>query len=265
MNPSLIKFLESQSWGGGRGLGLVKCKCLTVCLWRGVRRRLCGGVWAWGLEERLGQVLLGHQGLQVVPLGEAVKVGRRDGAGPGASQAGQVGVGQGTVACGRGGGGGPLEIKRPGVQQGELGAHLQGRQSGQGNGQSGLELTWGGPGTFSAPGKGIFMLGLRKTPGLIGIWWWLLDRSRGSRSPGGPAGPACWWRGFCWSSSGRDLLLYSSRSVSICNQFKVFRTNKIQSSDDGSGLGPSHQIVWLSDASNISYSSHPTARQTLPS
>ena len=134
------------------------------------------------------------------------------------------------MACGCG----PLEIERPGVQQGELGANLQERLSGQGNVRSGLELTWGGPGTFSAPGKGIFMLGLRKTPGLIGIWWWLLDRSRGSRSP---AGPACWWRGFCWSSSGRDLLLYSSRSVSICNQFKVFRTNKIQSSDDGSGLG----------------------------
>lgn len=92
-----------------------------------------------------------------------------------------------------------------------------------------FKLTCGGPGTFSAPGKGIF-IGLRKT-GFIGICWWELERSRGSLTP------PCWWSPVGWSSSGRDLLLYSSRSVSICNQFKVFRTNKIQSSDDGSGLG----------------------------
>ena len=50
-----------------------------------------------------------------------------------------------------------------------------------------FKLTCGGPGTFSDPGKGIF-IGLRKTE-FIGICWWELDRSRGRRTPLGT--PPC--------------------------------------------------------------------------
>ena len=62
------------------------------------------------------------------------------------------------MACGCG----PLEIERPGVQQGELGADLQGRQSGQGNVRFGLELTWGGSGDFLCPGEGNIHVGVEE-------------------------------------------------------------------------------------------------------
>ena len=107
-------FRKPDVWEGGREGGeggLVVEKCLTVCLWRWVWRRLCGGVWAWGLEERLGQVLLG-QGLQVVPLGETVQVWRGHWR-PWASHSSQVRISQG-VPCR------PLEIEGAGVQQREL-------------------------------------------------------------------------------------------------------------------------------------------------